>query len=217
MYDVFHGIWILGCVLAVFGALAFAAAAGEALLRKRWRRAGRMAAIAGLFWGAMRLAALPLEAQAESDYLALIFDAYANLKRPVFEYDSGRTIHGDGYSLSVYEIPQAIRQRFEAADERLRTFFPQRSEHREHWRAEGWREAPLDPAARKYIDFALCAYDEDQSSRLTAEYADIRDALTRRRTYYGFLVYDHGETPGNVDLFIVDLERDRLYMINHNT
>ncbi len=141
----------------------------------------------------------------------------AELKRPVFEYDSGRSIHGDGFSLAVYEIPAEIRKRFEAADERLRDHYPQLSEHRRDWRTVGWREAPLDPELRKYIDFALCSYDQGQSTRVAAEFDSIRTALTRRRTHYGLRVYDHGESPGNVDLYIVDLDGGRLYIINHNT
>jgi hypothetical protein len=82
MQDVSEGIRIVACVIAFFAALAFAATAAEALLRRRWKRAGRMSIIAGLCWGVLRLAALPLEAHSEAMYIARIFDAEAKLKRP---------------------------------------------------------------------------------------------------------------------------------------
>ena len=96
MHDVSEGIWIIACVIAFFAALAIAATAAEALLRRRWKRAGRMAAIAGLCWGALRLAALPLEARSEAMYIARIFDAEAKLKRPDPATRAGSASRGSG-------------------------------------------------------------------------------------------------------------------------
>jgi len=48
---------------------------------------------------------------------------------------------------------------------------------------------------------------------LSGYFDDIRSALQSKRTFYSFFKYDHGDHPGNIDMFIIDLERGRVYEI----
>jgi len=157
-----------------------------------------------------------LDAKAYSEYLSGLYDTNVTLGSALYEYDSPRAFNGDGYSISIYELPANIRSRFESADERLLTEFPKRPSYRDRWNSQHWREAPFDTKFEKYLDFALSRYDEDRTG-LSSQFQAIREALSRKRTYYAFFTYDHGDHPGNIDLFIVDLEGGRLYSINHNT
>jgi hypothetical protein len=142
------------------------------------------------------------------------FGAFATLSEPIFGHYSERTFQGDGYSITVYPLPAAIRRRFEKPDQKFLETFPKLPSYRSHWDTEHWRRGPVDPRFKAYLDFALTPSFEPFAPD---QFSAIRAALQRPTTYYSFFKYDHGDSPGNIDLFIVDLENARVYIINFNT
>lgn len=158
-----------------------------------------------------------IRAKEHLKYLANLYDTDVALGPALYEYDSPRAFNGDGYSLSVHELPAKVRTRFQSADKRLLSEFPKRPDYRDHWTSRPWSEAPFDPSLEKYLEFALSSYDSERASGLSSQFQAIREALSRKGAYYAFFAYDHGDYPGNIDLFIVDLKEGRLYSINHNT
>ena len=117
----------------------------------------------------------------------------------------------------VYDLSDAIRSRFMAVDARLLEHYPKRPDYRDDWQTEHWKEAPMAAAFEKYLSFALSGYDVRSQEGLSDHFAAVRAALQRAGTYFAYFKYDHGDNPGNIDLFIVDLEEDLVYIINHNT
>ena len=109
----------------------------------------------------------------------------------------------------VMSVSPEVRTRFESSDSKLLSEFPKRPHYRDHWSVVRWKEAPFNPDYEGYLDFALYAASGHES--------DIKEALSRKGTYYAFFHSDHGSSPGNIDFFIVDLVEDRLYVINVNT
>lgn len=156
-------------------------------------------------------------AKVRRDHLAEIYGTEVELGSAIFKYDSERSFNGDGYSFSVYELPDSVRTRFEAADQNLLSSYPEKPDYRSDWKVVRWRESPLDPGYREYLDFALSSYDRDQAAALSPHFDRIRLALSRGGIFYAFFHKDHGDHAGNIDLFIVDLKEARLYEINHNT
>jgi len=146
-----------------------------------------------------------------------IYDTKVAMPRAIFEYDSERGFQGDGYSFAVYPLPDSIRKRFEEAGHRPFRGAPELPSSRDHWKAQPWREAPFDPVWVVHLDFALSRLDAGKEPRLEPHFANLRTALGRKRTWYAFFYHDHGDYPGNIDFFAVDLESGRLYQINHNT
>ena len=217
MSDTATGMWAIAFLVTLVGAIPYVIWFIVSLVQKRWTRVCLQIAFPLVTYAVLCLISRPLDAKAHDAYLEGLFDTVAKLGKTNYEYDSLRSFNGDGYSISVYELPDSIRRRFDGADERLLLEFPKRPQYRSHWRTEHWRAAPFDPAFQKYLDFALSSYDARQATGLAAQFEAIREAVSRKRTYYGFFTYDHGERPGDIDLFIVDLERGQLYMINHNT
>ena len=219
MSEIAAGMWVLALLVAVVGVIPYAIWIIVSLVRKKWswKRACLQVAFPVVVFAALWLLQGPLAEKAYSDYLVGLFDTKAKLGRTSYEYASPRSFNGDGYTISVYDLPDSVRRRFQNADQRLLQEFPKRPRYRSHWRTEHWREAPFDPALQKYLDFALSSYDANQAESLSAQFDAIREALAHKRTFYGFFTFDHGDYPGDIDLFIVDLERGRLYMINHNT
>ena len=155
----------------------------------------------GILWR-MRIIVVGIGSKSDSHFFLV-------MGTPVFEHDSDRAFNGDGTSISIYELPPEIRSRFEAPDKKLLTEFPKRPHYRNDWSVVTWKEAPLNEEYNQYLDFALFA--------ASGHSEEIREALSRKGTYYAFFHYDHGDHPGNVDFFIIDLVRNRLYSINVNT
>jgi hypothetical protein len=187
------------------------------MFKKKWKRLGFQIAIpVAVYAGLAGLSTLS-SSKAHAEYLDGLYDAEVELGTPIFEYDSDRSFNGDGYSFSVYELPANIRQRFEAADDRLLTEYPKHPSYRNHWQFEQWREAPFDDKFKEYLDFALSSYDEGNASELTKHFVAIRSALQRKGTFYALFYNRPSGHVGDVDFFIVDLSEGRLYSINHNT
>jgi hypothetical protein len=180
--------------------------------RGRWKQVGRQIAYPSVLLATIWPVSQCLHAQMHAEHLKSIFDADVSLGTPLYEYESGRALNGDGYSISVYELPAAIRQRFQTADQRLLKQFPQPTGSRSNWGVNHWTEGPFDPTYDTYLDFALRKYDVGQESTLALQFKAIRAGLARKQAYYAFFNYLK-----NIDFFVVDLQEGRLYVINHNT
>ncbi|WP_339135907.1 MAG: hypothetical protein WGN25_19200 [Candidatus Electrothrix sp. GW3-4] len=210
-------IWAVGVIVVFFSSLPYGIWILGSAFKKKWRKVIILLAapiIAGLvLWRTT----LFFDTRAHAEYLVRIYDTKVELGTPLFSYESPRSFNGDGYSFVVYPLPAAICNRFLSADRRLLAEFPKCPDYRKHWTTHPWHEAPADANFSKYLDFALSRYDAESAADLTIYFRAIRKALARKQTYYAFFVYDHEEYPGNIDLFIVDILGNRLYLINHNT
>lgn len=151
------------------------------------------------------------------DYYANLFDTDVRLEAAEYEFNSGRSGLGDGYSISTYELPVEIRRRFSPADSRLLNRFPRRPFYRLDWEYERWLEAPYNPIHKPLIDFALSDTFAGEDSGLSGQLTRIRSALSRKGTYYACFYNSPNGGVGDIDFFVVDLVNNRLYLINQNT
>ena len=157
-------------------------------------------------------------------YLQGLFDAEVELGNPIYEFQTRRDFNGDGYTFVVYDLPSTIRSRFEACDSELLSKFPKQPDFRRKWKTEHWRQGPLESRFQEPLDFALTRYYGEPESGLTAQFEVIRQALSTQGVYYGFCYHTHEKDPndpkprtGDIDFFVVDLNGNRLFWINHNT
>ena len=210
-------IWLIAFGVAVLGGIPYLIWMIVTAVKKRWRKLIILVAVPVVAYGILAITTGFIDRAAYRSYLSDIYGTSVDYGDPIFEYHSDRSFHGDGYSIEIYKLPDSIRKRFEAADADLLEHFPKRPSYRDDWETETWREAPFDRAFNDYLSFALSSYDADNANGLSGHFEDIRSALQSKRTFYSFFKYDHGDHPGNIDMFIIDLERDRVYEINHNT
>lgn len=150
-------------------------------------------------------------------YWAGLFATEVKPPPPLFDYDPPRTWLGDGFSLTVYELPDAIRQRFQDADQRLLTVHPQLPGMRRGWIVQTWTTGPLDKRSSTALDFAVGGPEARNREELARHVAVIRERITASRTFYAYFIEQYDTHITNVDLFIVDLEAQRLYILNMNT
>lgn len=186
-------------------------------IKKRWKLLGKQVGIPIIAFGLLAGVSSIVNAGAYDRYLEGLFDTEVDLGPPIFAYDSERAFNGDGYSISVYELPSGIRARFEGADEKLLSEYPKHPSYRNHWSFERWRRSPFDDQFKGYLDFALSNYDAGNASGLNSHFEAIRSALKKEGSFYAFFYNRPAGNLGDVDFFIVDLMDGRLYIINHNT
>ncbi|MGV3532097.1 MAG: hypothetical protein ACO1QR_06975, partial [Chthoniobacteraceae bacterium] len=75
-------------------------------------------------FAALALAFLGLDAWERSNASARAFDVDADIEDPLYRYSTPPVFGGGGYRFEVYAMPEAIRRRFTAPDERLLSHFP---------------------------------------------------------------------------------------------
>lgn len=217
MYDILTAIQSITLLVVILGCIPYGIWIIFSMVKKRWKRVIIQIVVPVIWllslWGVSAICAPIIHA----GYLAALYDAKVTLGLPVFSYRSDRSFNGDGYSISVYELPATIRHRFESADESLLSEFPKPPSYRKNWHFEHWREAPFDPKFQKHLEFALSSYDADRVPELSLQFKSIQKAVARKGTYYALFYNNPGGYIGDIDLFIVDLVECRLYSINHNT
>jgi len=207
--QILTAIWGIFFLMALVGCIPYSIWIIRTALKKRWKKLGMQLGVPAAFVALLAGATAIAQSYASDRYDRDCYGTDVKLGEPLFKYESQRAFNGDGASLCIYELPEQIRHRFESPDARLLSEHPKRPYYRRDWQTVTWKEAPFDSGLEKYLKFALFAAG-DRS-------AEIRDALSRKGTFYSFFHSDHGGSPGNIDFFVVDLQRGRIYEINVNT
>lgn len=210
--------WAITTAIFLLGAIPYLVWLGLAVYRRQWRKVRKGVMVPACIYVLITSVAVIAGYWEQRTHYDRIFATPCRLEDPLYNYDSARAFNGDGYSISVYRLPDTVRKRFERADAEPLSAFPQRSSlDRDDWDAEPWRRGPVDARFERYVWFALSSYDQTNNRELMDVFAAIRTALAGPDAYYAFFKYDHGDYPGNIDFFLVDLKAGRIYIINNNT
>lgn len=128
-------------------------------------------------------------------------------------YDGHRDMFGDGYSISVYRLPQGIIERIQ--DGTLPRG-PEAPYSRDGWRLRRWRRAPTEDDDTRAVYFALLSDPSPVSERLIAEAAAF---LASSNAYYCYSYYCHDwdGVVNDVDFYILAPESGVLIVINRNS
>lgn len=184
-----------------------------ALWRRQWARLGRlvlefvvlMAVSGGILWGCQQWRL--------HEWDRRMFGTVAQLGKPVFRFESERTISGKGWLMEVYDLPEALRERF-AGDARALEAYPQLQRERRAWRSEKWRATPLDPAQSALVSFVLSyATDKEQLAPYATE---VTELLSRPGAFYAFLHQRKNGHYSDAELLVVDIAKGRLYIFSRN-
>lgn len=205
-------------ITVMLGAIPYAAWALYTAFKRRWRQlALQVIAPPMVGFGLFCADILDWHFYGRYAYLQSIFSVRCELGTELYTYDTPRAYNGDGYSFGVFELPPTIRQRFSQTADGLLATFPRRDKDRLDWQTSFWRAAPAAEIHQKYIDFALSDYGS-RDTQLHSQFANIRMALNSPHSFYSFFYKASGDDyPNNIDMFVIDLDKGRLYIINHNT
>lgn len=138
------------------------------------------------------------------------------LPAPIYNYDSGRSFQGDGCSLTVYPLPKVIKNRFQKADKLLLTQYPKFPEYGEDWQTVKWHQSPIDSKYSGYLSFAISSAEAENAPGIKNHLQAINSSLSRPSSFYSF-VYRYPNSLGDIDFFVLDLHKDKIYHINNNT
>ena len=204
-------------IAAVIGCIPYGIWILITITKKRWKKVGLqlVAPVAAFLslWAVSSMRGM----RVFPDYYANLFDADVSLQKPTFEFNSGRSGLGDGYSISIYELPEEIRNRFSPADSRLLTKFPRRPFYCLDWQYERWKETPYNPSHQDLVDFALSDLFATPANGLPEQLEVVLSALSRKGNYYSCFHYSPNGGVGNIYFYVVDLVDGRLYLINQDT
>jgi hypothetical protein len=210
-------IGIPGLLIIMMGSVPYGIWFVVSVCRKRWRLALAQITIPVLLVMVLGMVASMVESRRYEAYLADVFGAPVELATPLFAYESPREFNGDGYSIEVYPLPRSLRTFFVQRDRNHLSNFPKLPDYRDGWTSQSWREGPLEKGFRRHLEFAVSSVDSAKVSGLEAQFTAIRTCLSRPNAFYACFVNDRGDHIGDIDFFVVDLEQERIYLINHNT
>jgi len=210
-------IWAGALLTAILAAIPYLIWMWRTARNRNWRKLTKQVCIPVAAFFILYIVTAGLEEHQFSKDLQLTFDTKVSLGHATYSYESSRSFQGDGYSVWVYKLPESIKVRFSTFDKLLAEEFPKLPEYRSNWNSMAWRQTPFTPDHKQYIDFSLSTYDSRDEPALDKLFDEITDLLSQPGSFYAFLYKSHGDYPGNIDMFIIDMKSERLIVINHNT
>ncbi|MFT5777286.1 MAG: hypothetical protein ACI837_000217 [Crocinitomicaceae bacterium] len=130
----------------------------------------------------------------------------------LYEYQSERSFHGDGYSIWIQQLDQRSISYFQKPDSTFFKNYPS-DELRKGWQIEQWKKTPLDSSENQFFDFA--------HTSLPSLDFELEDLLNEQGNYYAYYFHLHKFNESNIilniDFHIICPKRKLLVHINHNT
>lgn len=154
-----------------------------------------------LFWG-------PIERVQDRSYNQELTGLDFEYGEKVYQSETERSFHGDGYSIWIYKLDPNAAEYFKNPNSTFYTHHPD-TEFRQEWRSEYWKKTPLKEKDKMFFQFA-----ESSLSELDFELIDV---LVEEGNYYAYEYKMHSYGIGNIDFFIICPERRLMVKINHNT
>jgi len=137
------------------------------------------------------------------------------LGSPRLSYDSRRSFNGDGYSIQVYDISEALSRWASSPPADFSTSYPVRPSVRSDWTGVRWRPTPISAEDQKFMEFALATYADHKDFK---EAKELLEMLAKEPGHYFAYFYKmHGEYVGNLDFFLISPSKRVFISLNTNT
>ena len=215
MKDIISIIWLLSIIIVIFGSIPYLIWIIKTLKKKEYKAFKKQLLYPSLFFIFLYGLTLIVNKVDRKIYLGNIFDCSISFDDPIYEYYSERSFNGDGYSFVVFELPSDIEARFKTFDQKLKEDYPIKPDYRKEWHIINWKQAPFSQEFQDQLNFSLSTYDADKEMK--NHFQNIRSGLSEAESYYSFFYNTPSTYIGDIDFFMVDLKRKKVYFINHNT
>lgn len=192
-------------------------AAYRAARSRRYRRCiGFSVLIAGLLWGGLFVGLTPgASAYARYRYSRELFGRGFALGSPSHSYDSPRAFNGDGYSIEVFQISDALTRWVSSPPAEFRTTYPVLPSVRSRWSAVHWRPTSISADERKFLEFALMEHADSKDLHAAKK---LLERLSNEPGHlFAYFYYMHDDRVGNVDFFLISPSERVFISVNHNT
>ena len=137
------------------------------------------------------------------------------LGSPYLSYDSPRFFSGDGYSIEVFRISDSLARWASSPPATFTTEYPLKPSYRSHWTSLHWCPTPVAAEDRKLLDFALESTESDTD--VLAAQTLLKRLANETGNYISAFYFMHGDSVGNVDLFLLSPGEHILIRVNFNT
>jgi hypothetical protein len=148
-----------------------------------------------------------------------IFGEKLYLKKYIYDYNSERApIINDGYSFTVFKIPDNYYNNIIGKFPEIRKYYPQNKNFREKWMIEGWKETPIKDFENNVFKFVINSLPVDnEKGKYYYEY--FIKKIKEEGNYYCYFYYINNDRDwiSDIDFYLFIPDDQIIIMINHLT
>jgi hypothetical protein len=142
------------------------------------------------------------------DNLSQILGVQAEIEN-VQTFNESAGIHGDGFILEKYKLSEKTIKTF---IEKPFQDLPDKTEGGKHYQKYNWSKDAIDSSYNEI--FIMCLNYASDNEKIKVQLNEINNVLKKKEIYYSFYFIPNKENPQNVQLFILDVQCQRLYAID---
>lgn len=118
---------------------------------------------------------------------------------------------GEGYTLEEYELSEKTVQAF--INNASKTL-PDKKEEGKNWQKKDWSKVPVDSSYSEIL--TMCLNYSSGSTKLETQLNEIKKMLEKIEVYYSFYYKPDEDNPQDAQLFILDVQSRKVYVIESN-
>ena len=150
-----------------------------------------------------------------------IYSINFSVVKEIYNDDTERDFHQDGFSLTVDSISSNDANYFSNPPDEFFTTFPKESFHLNKYEIHKWKRTPFSIKNTIPLNFALNIPVQDTDSYIfknrtivTTNLAIISKKLKEPGNLYAFAFRDHPHKLYGVDLYLIDTIKHKIYVVN---
>jgi hypothetical protein len=147
-----------------------------------------------------------------------IFGERLYLREYIYDYNSERApIIGDGYSFTVFKIPDKYYNDIIRKFSEIRKSYPQNNNFREEWMIEGWKETPIKIFEKDVLSFVINSLPTD-NTKGKYYYDYFINRINEEGNYYCYFYYlNSWGRISDIDFYLFIPDEQIIIMINNLT
>jgi hypothetical protein len=143
------------------------------------------------------------------DDLSLILDV-ENVEIENYQtIDEWAGMQGEGFIFEVFELSEKTIQTFINQSSKN---LPDKKEESENWQKYNWDKVPVNSSYKEI--FSMCLNYSSNSQKIKVKLNELKKLIEKDGVYYSFYYKPEIENPQNVQLFILDIESRKFYVID---
>lgn len=154
-------------------------------------------------------------------YKTNIYSLNYKQEETLYDYDTERDFHGDGYSIKVDSISKSDIDYFKNIDFEILKKYPLYHYHSNEYRIERWKKTPFDlkdtlPCWLAFHHFGKIILNGLDEGNKFNKYSNMaQQFLSDSGNYYSYFFYEHPYGCNSVDLFIISPKNAIIIEINN--
>jgi hypothetical protein len=123
-------------------------------------------------------------------------------------FDEWAGPHGDGFILEIYKLSEITIQNFISTSNKI---LPEKTEKNKNWQKQNWSILPIDSSYNEVFIMGLNYMPNDK--KIKAQLEIINKVAFKKGVFCSFYYSPNKENPRQLQLFLLDVQSKKLYMI----